>query len=401
MSGGNEDLVGKASSDSLAAKGNDAQQEHGRGAPGLSITTNLAASSSDASYKTVAFAEQEYQRRARFKERKRFGLDDEYWLRENEKNEVIRKDREFEKRNGFPRSWHLWELDRIHYRQRGEKSFSAILSPHMLKLEAKQFFPIGSGRGDRKEICSYSWKSRKKFYESLLTIDWENIPSDTIREAVLTYPSLYPKDGLIIKEQLHSMVKRLNRFASGYGDISIIWKLEFQRRGAPHYHLVLVTGKEVPIKLFREWLSKAWNEIVSDWLREKGSLTEEEFKEMKEKHLKAGIELAGVRKNKLGLMTYLALYISKGKCKAKEYQHEVPEEFQNVGRWWGFYGRKKGLLSFVKRGYNLTEEQFYQIVERVLNYWHEQGRSYRTRLERVNLYSFDKEVIEKVGEIKC
>ena len=42
-----------------------------------------------------------------------------------------------------------------------------------------------------------------------------------------------------------------------------VWKREFQRRGAPHYHILMVPPHGTVNGLgFREWLSQTWASIV-------------------------------------------------------------------------------------------------------------------------------------------
>jgi hypothetical protein len=67
----------------------------------------------------------------------------------------------------------------------------------------------------------------------------------------LTYPSEYPEDGRAFKRHLDTFQKRLKRMNIQYFTV-----LEFQDRGAPHYH-TLITGI-----LDRQELSRMWFEIV-------------------------------------------------------------------------------------------------------------------------------------------
>src|SRR6185503_11803793 len=71
----------------------------------------------------------------------------------------------------------------------------------------------------------------------------------------LTYPKQFPSDPGSYRSHLASFFKRLKR---AFPTFSAIWKLEFQKRGAPHYH-VLIFG--VPF-LAKEWLSRCWYAIA-------------------------------------------------------------------------------------------------------------------------------------------
>ena len=60
--------------------------------------------------------------------------------------------------------------------------------------------------------------------------------------------------------------RRSGSAGSGPGACQLLalWKLEFQRRGAPHLHLFTVVpdGRTEDGKHFREWLSAAWAAVV-------------------------------------------------------------------------------------------------------------------------------------------
>ena len=311
-----------------------------------------------------------------------------YYLKNEEKYTYRQVAEEFERRNGFPIEWHQLELRTIAYRERGEITYSAEITPNMLTIKKKMYLPPAKKSYKRSSITNYSMKSRKRFFETLLTMDLEEISVETIRELTLTYPAIYPKDGLIIKKQFEAFSKRLKRFGSDYGEIAFAWKLEFQRRGAPHYHLIIITRFPIPLDVLRTWALKSWSELVAKWITTLDEYNEEEKKSAIESHRKAGIEADKVRKAKEGLVCYLAWYIGKEKGKAKEHQHVVPEEFSNVGRWWGFYGKKTGLLHFKKVMSNLTEEQFLDLESRIKATWVDNGKMYKTREQKISLYSF-------------
>ncbi|MDC7241464.1 MAG: hypothetical protein PQJ50_13995 [Spirochaetales bacterium] len=86
------------------------------------------------------------------------------------------------------------------------------------------------------------------------------------------------------------------------------------------------------------------------------------------KHLKVGTEADKVKKNKVGMISYLALYVGgKTKMKAKEYQHHLPEEYTNVGRWWGIYGNR--LKRRNTKVYELTEQEYIGKMFKFQDYW--------------------------------
>lgn len=125
----------------------------------------------------------------------------------------------------------------------------------------------------------------------------------------LTYPNEYPSDGTLVKKQFKAMLQALRRRARG--ELSHLWFIEFQERGAPHYH-ILAKGIRVD-KDTKLWLSRRWYEIVDS-----GDT----------KHLSAGTRLERIRKRN-GAARYAVKYCYKMR------QKRVPEQYQSVGRFWG------------------------------------------------------------------
>jgi hypothetical protein len=82
----------------------------------------------------------------------------------------------------------------------------------------------------------------------------------------LTYPADWEcvaPDGASVKR--HVMLWR-KRFQREWGEPArYIWKLEFQRRGAPHIHLWMAPPHAVgrSDRKFRDWLSQEWTDIVA------------------------------------------------------------------------------------------------------------------------------------------
>lgn len=121
----------------------------------------------------------------------------------------------------------------------------------------------------------------------------------------LTYPKEFPSDGKRVKRHLEAMREWFRR-----AGVSVFWFLEFQERGAPHYHLF--TDNPVDAKE----LSKKWYQVVGSG---------------DEKHLRAGTQIQRIRKPH-AIAAYAAKYATKAE------QKTVPEGYSNVGRFWGGFG---------------------------------------------------------------
>lgn len=177
----------------------------------------------------------------------------------------------------------------------------------------------GSVRG---EIEEFSFQSRRR-----LALTVSNCGIAFCSFITLTYPADFPADGKLVKRHLNAFLTALRRKLPG---VAYLWFLEFQRRGAPHFHLFVSEALPEPLgemlrsagrvrKTVRvhwpwqDWVSEVWFRIV---------------KSGDEKHL-----LAGAAWEAIESPDGAARYASK-EC-YKVWQKAVPKAFQNVGRFWG------------------------------------------------------------------
>jgi hypothetical protein len=57
----------------------------------------------------------------------------------------------------------------------------------------------------------------------------------------------------------------LQRLRDNFSTIDYIWRLEFQKRGAPHFHIVLLFRSKLSrhqYSVFKKWIMKSWHEIA-------------------------------------------------------------------------------------------------------------------------------------------
>jgi hypothetical protein len=149
----------------------------------------------------------------------------------------------------------------------------------------------------------------------------------------LTYPGFFTSNGQESKEHLRRMLQEIKREAQRCGadmsKFSLFWFLEFQGRGAPHYHIFSTWNPN------KNWLSSRWYEIVNS---------------EDERHLRAGTNIEVLRAGRAGTISYAAKYANKAE------QKDVPEGYENVGRFWGITGIRYRLSAstFVsaKEGYD-------------------------------------------------
>jgi len=161
---------------------------------------------------------------------------------------------------------------------------------------------------ERGEITQFSKKSRQRlaFVASNTDVTFRTM-------ITLTYPFQYPSDGKTVKEHFHAFLAWLRRDTGG---LSYLWFLEFQRRGAPHFHILISTSMPrtaVNKTAFRFRVSSTWYRIVNSG---------------DGRHLAAGCRTERLR-NEDGARNYAVKYAFKMK------QKTIPKEYRNVGRLWG------------------------------------------------------------------
>ncbi|MDZ7808806.1 MAG: hypothetical protein U5K71_17105 [Gracilimonas sp.] len=93
------------------------------------------------------------------------------------------------------------------------------------------------------DIQGFSQKSRSRMLKRINQLNPDR--KDQFYHVTLTYPKRFPSDGVTHKTDLDVFIKRIQRkFGEG---LELLWKLEFQKRGAPHYHIILYLTKSFNI----------------------------------------------------------------------------------------------------------------------------------------------------------
>lgn len=232
---------------------------------------------------------------------------------------------------------------------------------------------MGDGNEDpagRGEISGWSAKSRARMVARLAELDYAPmfLQGDFPAMVTLTYPGgweVVAPNGEVVKEHLNSLFRRFKR---AWGeDLICVWKLEFQSRGAPHFHLMMcppsgragaqrqaehaekVAAYEAGLSakrprwrpavgdglIFRDWLSAVWADIVAH-----------ADPKQRKRHELAGTAVDYAEGERARDAKRAAIYFGKhGSFSAKEYQHTVPELWQEdgrgPGRFWGVRGLRR------------------------------------------------------------
>ncbi len=154
-------------------------------------------------------------------------------------------------------------------------------------------------------VTTFSRRSRSRMMQATAHIS--NVELSRSLFVTLTYPRTFPEDPSTSKLHFRAFLMRLRR---KFPRMSAIWKLEFQKRGAPHWHLIVL---HIPF-LAKEWLSRVWYEVAGGG---------------DERHRRAGTNVQRVVSTRQA-RSYVAKYVAK---------LPVGETPPWSGRFWGIVGR--------------------------------------------------------------
>lgn len=211
---------------------------------------------------------------------------------------------------------------------------------------------ISPPKREVNDITEFSDDSRRRFMKTVNKADLTQFQN--YRFVTLTYPKDFPTERAVYKSDLDTILKRIEYH---FGAHAYIWKLEAQKRGAPHYHLIINFSTLPKLQYLREWFSQNWFEVVHRNF---------DFKD--EKHLLAGTNVKKV-KSPAHLIFYIAKYLSK----------VDGTQLTNQGRFWGtsknwgvFISSKritgKQLIQFRRTLKNLLKSKGCMIAKSVSTY---------------------------------
>lgn len=176
--------------------------------------------------------------------------------------------------------------------------------------------------GLRGLIYGFSLASRRRLRHRQMQIDWPLYDPSWV---TLTYhqrwgdPSMWKRDLKVLNQRL------LYTFSASL--VGLVWRLEFQRRGAPHFHLVLLwkKRKRPPNAALHTWLRRAWAMIIG---------TQDD-----QAALLHGVNVKAVSPASGGLGRLLGYLVNEmGKVSQNVRVDQATGEVLPTGRMWGIAG---------------------------------------------------------------
>jgi hypothetical protein len=194
------------------------------------------------------------------------------------------------------------------------------LAPAGEYVSLKSFgFAGNSGKSKRGVVQGFSTRSRSRLMAKISQIKKHHLPLFV----TLTYPDKYPVEWEEFKADLHRFMVAIRK---KYPTVGLIWKLEFQKRGAAHYHCMLWGLDE---ETAREYIPALWFKIAGHG---------------DEKHLKFHRGELGNSPCVEGVRSWRGV-----KSYASKYLAKLDQRTENTGRFWGVVGSVpfSSLLTYV------------------------------------------------------
>lgn len=205
------------------------------------------------------------------------------------------------------------------------------------------------GGGKRSNITVFSPASRFRLLQKMATVKGSGLKSVFL---TLTYGQEFPSPQAA-KRHLDNFLKRIRRH---YANVSGYWRFEFQKRGAPHFHLLLFNLPFVPKDIIKRW----WAKVVGV-----------QFWDTSTKKAKPPFTRIEFLKSHTHASRYVAKYVAKvdgANCGFNvaayltdkgEFIHPVSgENCGSIGRWWGVFNAEAlplaQLIEIMVSGFDAT-----------------------------------------------
>lgn len=212
----------------------------------------------------------------------------------------------------------------------------------------------------RGRVAAWSERSRNRMAVTLESLDYGPMFASGRRAAMVTLT--LPGDGWEqLVPDIPTFKRMVNRLTIAYGKawgepLRGTWKMEFQRRGAPHLHILMVPpagrarGRGITKGLpFSNWLSIRWAQIVGA----------PEGTRARRDHELAGTGIDYAEVGRYSDPRRIGSYFAKhGSFAAKDYQNEMPDHWRAAilagetggGNFWGYWGLEKAEATIELRG---------------------------------------------------
>lgn len=249
--------------------------------------------------------------------------------------------------------------------------FTLILFNNSLRLEStnKKISCAFVPERKKNDIKGFSQNSRRRFVKQLAHINLNFYASPLF--LTLTYRNTLPKDSNELRTQLNLFLTKLRRMNTKF---HYVWRLEFQKRGAPHFHLILFPFQNVrkqDVCKYENDIRLAWRSTLKSW--------------------DSSMQKYSVRLDKLEGRRNVFSYISKYATKPDETESST------------YFGRRFGFSSDINlnplTSAKLSDRDFYLFRKIIYNFMKKRN-GLSEQFEKYLLFDPSIEVLVSVEEIE-
>jgi len=210
----------------------------------------------------------------------------------------------------------------------------------------------GGARGKRG-AAMFSKDSRRRLLQLIGSIDKTNSTPPLF--VGLTYPGVWSDNPASWHQDMENLNDRLCR-KYPWANISIIWRMEPQQRGAPHFHLFIFGLQFLPW----QWVAATWAELTNG-------------------NPASCCRVERVRSWR-GAMSYASKYLAKraDDDAGDGFTTSTGTPMAEVGRHWGVMGRRHLPVTWAR--YALALGQFHWLRRQIARYMRAMRKGYQHRV---------------------
>ena len=212
-------------------------------------------------------------------------------------------------------------------------------------------------RKPRGKISGFSNRSRFRLFTLLAMI--RNDLAEPPLFVTLTYHHGHQNTEKSTKSQLHNFLVQLRNFDP---NVQFIWRIELQKRGAPHYHLIIFPGdnQHYQNKTFYEiTISKIWHNLADPKSR---------------KHKEYGCDVKKIKSYREAC-SYMSKYIAKASI----------ENLEDVeGKHWG---NSRNLPVKMRKRIGNFDEESVILIKKLLVWMKENGKAKFADEQYLNIHN--------------
>ncbi len=196
----------------------------------------------------------------------------------------------------------------------------------------------------RGRVADFSDKARARMTDVFRSLDYSPLFEDGGIPALVTFTA--PGDWESVFPTPRDFKKKVNLFKQEYKrawgrDLTGVWKMEFQERGAPHLHVLMTPPRSrtrATGESFRDWASKTWARLCNA----QGAQAYAD-------HLGRGVDISWEEGQRYSDPRRIAVYFDKhAGYHEKDYQNVMPQlwlsaiaDGQPGATYWGYWQLEK------------------------------------------------------------